>query len=160
MSELDDVLALLAASYSKPELIVTRNDPSFVPLPKKPKLDKAQVVKAKTGPAIFGIVMPEVGSLDAAGFTAAMRNAGKRPFKAHNAAGEEIQIIRVEQKEVRGDIIKAIHAFGGGTAPYSGYDPKGNFGAQEQAARSRASIELGFRKTNGLTRQEYRTAAK
>jgi len=160
MSELDDVLALLAASYSKPELIVTRNDPNYVQVVRKPKAEaKAQVVKAKEGQAIFGMTMPEVGSLDAAGFTAAIRAAGKRPFTAYNGLGQPIQVIKVEAKEVRPDTIKAIHAYGGGTAPYAGYDPKGEFGAQEQAARSRAAIELGHRKTNGMTRQEYRTAA-
>jgi len=154
MNDLDSVIALLAASYApKSEVTVTRNDPNYVPVVRKPKAEpKAQVVKAQTGQAVYGMIMPEKGSLDAAGFIAAIRAAGKRPFKAHNAAGEEIQVIRVEAKEVRPDTIKAIHA-------YIGYDPKGNFGEQEQAARSKASIEIGFRKTNGLTRGEARVQA-
>jgi hypothetical protein len=153
MNDLESCLALLAASYTVPEVIVTRNDPNYVHIPRKPKADpKAKVVQAKDSPAIFGVVMPEMGSLDAMGFTLAMRNAGKRPFTAHNAAGEPIQVIKVEAKQVRPDCIKAIHA-------YCGYDPKGEFGTQEQAARAKASIEIGYRKTNGLTRQESRTHA-
>jgi hypothetical protein len=61
-------------------------------------------------------------------------------------------VIKVEAKQVRPDCIKAIHA-------YCGYDPKGEFGTQEQAARAKAAIEIGYRKTNGLTRQESRTQA-
>jgi hypothetical protein len=172
MNSLADVLSLLAASYATPEKVVTRNDPTYVKVERKPKGEsKAKVAEKTKGQQVFDLGdMPTVGSLTAEQFLKdglciqgengrmkilihGIRNAGKRDFLGHNSAGQEIPLIRVEEKHVRGDTIKAIHA-------YVGYDPKGEYGSQLQAASAKASIAVGARKTNGLTRSESRFVAK
>jgi hypothetical protein len=119
--------------------VVTRNAP-FTPKPRKGKEAKtAKEVVRKVGPDLFGVALPARGTLDARGFMDAMKNAGKRPFKATNMLGEEIITMRVEQSKVLDDQKIAI-------AAYVGYDPKGNFGQQEMAARSQAAREIGYAK--------------
>jgi hypothetical protein len=120
------------------EPIVIRNAP-FLAQVKEPHEDKARVVNPNSGPDIFGLQLPEDKSLDAAGFMLAMRNAGKRPFKATNMNGEEIYVVRVDQSKIRDDQIIAI-------SKYCGYEPRDNFGAQEAAARMRAMRELKIAK--------------
>ena len=153
MNDLQSVLDLLAASYNHAAApIVTRNDPTYVKVERKAKDPKAKVAKAKEGQAIFGMALASAGTMTAQEYILSIRNAGKRPFKAYNALGGEIQVIKVSPRDVRPDTIKAI-------AAYCGYDPSGDFGGQYQAASSKASIEIGYRKTNGQTRQECRTQA-
>lgn len=137
-----------ADESDKQQLItVIRNMPVEPKKAKKSAEPKAAVVRKQTGERVYGLSLPEKGSLDAAGFIKAIQNAGKRPFKARALDGSDLTVIRVEQSQVRNDTIKAI-------AAYVGYDTKGSFGEQEQAARSQAAIALGFRKTNGQTRTE------
>lgn len=85
-----------------------------------------------------GIVMPDRGTLDAKGFLLAMRNAGKRI--------SETGAPFVDQREVRNDQIKAIHAFfyefRKGVKVAIGYDPNRDFGSQDTAARMLAQREL------------------
>ena len=107
--------------------------------------EKAQVVKARTGEAIFGMFLPEPGTLDAKSFMMAIRNAGKRP----NAAGVRVY----NALFVREDTIKAISGF-------CGYDTRGSFAEQDHAARTKAQHELGTLKFGGQTRAEERSAFK
>lgn len=113
---------------------------------KAPSLgEKAKVVKARTGEAIFGMLLPDPGTLDAKSFMVAIRNAGKRP----NAAGVKV----FNALCVREDTIKAI-------AGYVGYDTRGSFAEQDHAARTKAQHELGTLKFGGKTRAEERAAYK
>lgn len=85
-----------------------------------------------------GMVMPDRGTLGARDFLLAMRNAGKRV----TAEGKPF----VDQREVRNDQIKAIHAFfyqeTKAGRVFVGYDPKRDFGSQDTAARALAQREL------------------
>ena len=74
-----------------------------------------------------GITLPERNTLDAQGFLIAMRDAGKR----RTAEGKPF----VDQREVRNDQVKAIHA-------YCGYDNRRDFGSQDLEARAKAQREL------------------
>lgn len=74
-----------------------------------------------------GITMPERNTLDAHGFLVAMRDAGKR----RTEEGKPF----VDQREVRNDQVKAIHA-------YCGYDNRRDFGSQDLEARAKAQREL------------------
>jgi len=139
-----------ADEQEKQDLIqVIRNLPAEPKKPKKSSGPKAPVAHKQTGERIYGLTLPEKGSLDAQGFIQACHNAGKRPFKAMSMAGTEMTVIKVDPSKTREDMIKAI-------AAYTGYDARGSFGTQEQAARAKAAIEIGYRKTNGQTRGEAR----
>jgi hypothetical protein len=130
-------------------ITVIRNMPLEPKKVKKPSEPKAKATAKPTGERVYGLSLPEQGTLDAAGFIKAIQNAGKRPFKTRALDGSDLTVIKVEQSQVRNDSIKAIVA-------YIGYDTRGSFGEQEQKARSQASIALGYRKTNGQTRTEAR----
>ena len=120
---------------------------SMTPKPSaKPSVKRAPIHDPKPLNGVtVGIAGVEKGSLDAAGFMLAIRNAGKRP----NDKG--IMVRHPDQE--RGDIIKAIHA-------YVGYDPRGNFGTQDQAARAKAQAELRPTSNVGPSREEMRSASR
>ena len=106
--------------------VVTRNGP-YVKKTKAAEPKQSQATTHKAGPDIFGLSLPAAGSISAQEFILAIRDAGKRSFQALNLNQEPIVVRRVDQSKVRDDTILAI-------AAYVGYDPKGNFGAQELAA--------------------------
>jgi len=154
--DLTSALAILAASYSKEaDPIVTRNgvkppkvakEKGKVGRPRKNSgEEKAPVAKHKTGEAIFGLSLPEKGSLNAQQFMADIRSAGKRP--------NEHGIPVFHPLMVRDDTIKAI-------AGFLGYDTRASFAMQEMAARAEAMRQLGIARTNGKTRQEERSALR
>ena len=107
------------------------------------------MVKAKTGEGLFGLALPEKGTLSAQDFIIAIRNVGKRPFQAINMLGDTITVIKVDATQVRNDTIKAIAAF-------MGYDPRESFAAQDTAARQEAARQIGYARTNGATYKEER----
>src|ERR1035437_1227779 len=156
--DMTTAIALLAAQYAplaEPEPpIVIRNAPKRETAKAKAAKanakgeEKAPVVKGKTGPAIFGLSMPDKRPLSAesaAIFMSDIRSAGKRP----NANG----VLTFQPLMVRDDTVKAI-------AGFQGYNPTGNFGEQELAARAEAMRLLGIAKTNGATRSEERSALR
>jgi hypothetical protein len=106
------------------EVTITRSlNPSP---PKEKKQPKAkQAVSTATLTYLNGL--PQKGTLDAAGFMAAIKVAGRRL----NDFGHPY----TDQGQVRHDMIRAI-------ASYIGYDPRGNFGAQDIAARAQAMRDL------------------
>jgi hypothetical protein len=120
---------------SEPKVIaVTMN-----PVTKKSKLVKNEAAPIHSKSNAPGITMPERGSLNAKDFLLAMRNAGKRVNPETNAT-------YIDQREVRNDQIKAIHAFyyevRQGVHVCTGYDPNRDFGSQDTAARMLAQREL------------------
>ena len=115
---------------------------------------------------IHGMSLPDKGTLDAAGFTAAMVNAGKRTVhmvcevdakgkKSYHvlpaATDTSHTVTRVEHDKVRDDQIKAI-------AAYIGYDNRRNFGEQEVAARMMAQRAMLNRPDCGPDREVQRKA--
>ena len=143
------VLSALVASYEKPADPI---DPSFLPTPEESvigrNIDRATAKKLVAGetstaapsptaarpengfqaapisklPGPKSEPMPEAGSLEAAGFLKAMRNAGLRKGKLDPSVKRE-------------DEIRAI-------AAYCGYNSNELHGSQEVAARMRAQREL------------------
>lgn len=89
--------------------------------------------------------LPVKGTLDAASFMQAIRQAGRRV----NDKG----VSYTDQNEVRGDTIKAI-------AGFIGWNPRESFGSQEQNARAMASRMLSKRQDHGMTREELRSASR
>lgn len=116
--------AIDAARAAEPVVTVT-----FTPNPIAPV--KAKKIKASEAPKPTGVMLGLAGivpgTLDAAAFMAAARKAGQRI----NDEGKPY----FNMAEVRGDTIKAI-------AGYIGYDPRGDFGAQDIAARAQAMRDL------------------
>jgi len=113
---------------------------------------KSEVVKAKTGQAVFGLDLDPPGTLDASSFMKKIREAGMRSFTKDTPNGK-VTVRKFVVSDERSDMIKAI-------AGYVGFDTLGNFGEQELAARSQAIRELGISKTNGPSRQEQRQALR
>jgi hypothetical protein len=121
----------------------------------KPKFEggKAQVVKAKTGEAIFGLSLPErrpfpegtkEPSLESCKlFMSEMLSAGRRV----SDTGKRF----TDEREVRNDQIKAL-------AGFVGYETQESFATQEQAARAIAQRIISGRKATGPTRAEQRAA--
>ena len=147
----ETAISLLLAQHamhqeSRPEPPKVTVTMSPLPSPKvKAKREQPTTPKPLTA-TVVGLAGVERGTLDAAGFMAAIRTAGKRT----NEAGRPIH----QPGEVRGDMIKAIHA-------YVGYDPRGDFGSQEQAARAKAQRELQPGKvTTGPSLAEQRSAGR
>ena len=137
------------ASQAPAEKVVTRNLPKKEGKAKPTHSEKAQVVKHKTGEGIFGLSLPEKGTITAADFIIAIRNVGKRPFQAINMLGDTITVIKVDASQVRNDTIKAI-------AGFVGYDPRESFAGQDTAARQEAARQIGYARTNGATYKEER----
>lgn len=126
---------------------VVRNAPKkdkSAPIPSKTS-GGLQSVKAEVKPGPKTAELVKAGTLDAAGFMQAMRNAGKRA----NAHGVMLR----DESKVREDQIQAI-------AGYIGYNLAENFGPQEAAARTKANRELSGRPIQGPTREEQRAAAR
>lgn len=138
--------------------------------PKAPKANRSRPIHEKGNPSpmntIHGMSLPDKGTLDAAGFTAAMVNAGKRTVhmvcevdgkgkKSYHivpaATDTSHTVTRVEHDKVRDDQIKAI-------AAYIGYDNRRNFGEQEVAARMMAQRALSTRPDTGIDREVQRKA--
>jgi hypothetical protein len=112
---------------------------SLVPAvpPSNPSLSSA--------PVIPGLKLPQAGTLSAVEFMTAIRAAGKRV----NELGKMYTAVN----EVRNDTILAI-------AGYIGYSLAESFGAQETAARMKASRELSNRRDNSLTIAEKKDMAR
>lgn len=132
-SVLDSVLSALVGSYSVTE---------SVPVVKarkvsKPRTGTVRVVKAPSGNGMIAkkvssnIAVPPVGSLDAASFLMALREAGK--IRKANDAG--IMITLTDSNKEKADQIQAI-------AGFVGYNFSGAHGAQLDTARQRASFTL------------------
>jgi hypothetical protein len=116
------------------------------------------------GATVYGLAMPDKGTLDAAGFMRAMADAGKRTVHmvretvngkvvchpVPQATDTSYTVSRVEADKVRDDSIQAI-------AAYIGYDNRRNFGEQEQAARMTAQRAL-LGPVNGPDREAQRAA--
>jgi len=98
--------------------------------------NEAAPIHHKAQPMV-GMMLPDRGSLDAKGFLLAMRDAGKRTVEGRTF---------VDPREKRNDEIRAIHAFyyevRQGVHVCIGYDPKRDFGSQEQASRMLAQRDL------------------
>ncbi len=148
----DSALAFLLSQHcneqaaheaSKVAVVVVRNaEPKAKSSKSHAKGEQAAPIH--DGPKVFGVTMPERNTLDAKGFLQACRDAGKR----RNDKG----IPFTDPKEVRNDLICAIHA-------YIGYDNRRDFGSQDIEARSQAQRELrGV--APGPTREEKRSAAR
>lgn len=97
----------------------------------KSKAPKASPAPIPSKPGPISMALPNVGTLDAKGFLLAMRRATDR--------NEQIKLI----------------------AAFVGYDPNGNFGAQESAARTKANATLNPRADDaGPTRAESKAASR
>lgn len=135
------------------ETVIGRNLPKPV-RGKIPTETGEQAAPIHNKPAVFGMVMPERNTLDAKGFLLACRDAGKRSFEVvDQATGEVRHVVKRDDREVRGDLIKAIHA-------YIGYDTSRDFGPQDQEARAKAQRELRGGVVPGPTREEKRSAER
>lgn len=138
---------LASHEASKVETIVVRNaEPKSKKGAKSPEPRKGeQAAPIHDGPKVFGVTMPERNTLDATGFLNACKIAGRRT----NDKGMPF----TDPKEVRNDLIKAIHAF-------VGYDSRSDFGSQETEARAKAHRDIRGYKVTGPTREELRAASK
>lgn len=136
-----------AHEAAKVETVVVRNAPKAERASKKQASSKGEVAAPiHDKPAVFGVVMPDRNSLDAKGFIAAIKVAGRR----QNDQGKFF----TDSREVRNDLIKAIHA-------YIGYDNSRDFGSQDTAARAQAGRELSGRPiVLGPSRDEVKAAAR
>lgn len=150
----DSALAFLLSQHcneqasheaSKIEVVVVRNaEPKSKKSASKSGSKGEQSAPIHDGPKVFGVTMPERNTLDATSFLSACKTAGRRI----NDKG----IPFTDPKEVRNDLIKAIHA-------YIGYDNRRDFGSQDIEARSQAQRELrGV--APGPTRDEKRAASR
>ena len=136
-----------AQETTKVETVVIRNEPKAARGTKAAAKAQGEVAAPiHDKPAVFGVVMPERNSMNAKDFLAACKVAGRR----QNDQGKFF----TDSREVRNDMIKAIHA-------YCGYDNSRNFGSQDQEARAKASRELsGKAIVVGPTREEQKAAAR
>jgi hypothetical protein len=104
------------------------------PKPKKERKAEPRVLKVQG----LGFTLPERGTLDAAGFVAAIRRAGRRLDQDGHPY--------TDQRCVREDTIKAIHAFyyviQHNVKVPVGFDIRQDFGAQERAAMTLAQQTL------------------
>lgn len=136
------------------ETVIGRNLPKPVRGKKQASESGAQAAPIHQKPAVFGVAMPERNTLDPKSFLLACRDAGKRSFEQIiETTGEVIHVVKVDSGKVREDLIKAIHA-------YCGYDPRRDFGSQDQEARAQAQRELRGYKATGPTREEQRAASR
>lgn len=134
---LDSVLASLVGSYS-----ATEETPVVKARPaRKPRADKVRVVKVANSTVTVkvssGIPVPPKGSLNAAGFLLALRDAGK--IRKANELG--VMISFTDHNKERSDQIQAIAAF-------VGYNFSGAHGVQLDVARQKAHFALRPMKTD------------
>jgi hypothetical protein len=116
---------------------------------------QASATKLNDAPAPqeFLRVLPEKGTLTAADFLLAMRDAGKRTFQVlNNQTNTSHPVIKVDETKVRGDRIAAI-------AAYVGWNPKDNFGPQELRAIAQANREV-HGKDNGPTYRDLHKVSR
>lgn len=137
----DTALAYLLLQHEQEQAALASNvktvtvTRSLNPTPTAPKKQPKAKVAISEATRTHMNGLPAKGTLDAAGFMAAIKAAGRRfndkgfPYTDHG--------------QVREDTIKAI-------AAYIGYDPRGNFGAQDIAARAQAQKELGANKVKAF----------
>lgn len=134
MSQIATVLAALAGTYEvpstngdRPKIVLnTPPKPAKVKAPKK-KL-KAEEAPAAPKPAIvMPSNLPSIGTYNGKSFLLALRDCGKRTTDEGR--------VYFDPTLVREDTIRAI-------AGYVGFDPNGDFGAQDLSARTRAQGEL------------------
>ena len=135
---LDSVLSALLSSYN-----VTEETPVVkVRKVSKPRAGMVRAVRAPSGSTVavkpsMTIPVPAVGSLDAAGFLLALRNAGK--VRKANEAG--VMISFTDHNKERSDQVQAIAAF-------MGYNFSGAHGVQLDVARQKAHFALRPMKTD------------
>lgn len=144
-TSLASALDFLASTYATAEVPQAEVIETVLPAAKAPKAAKAaKAAKAKRekdapiAPKLEALPanMPAIGSLDAEGFMLAIRDAGCVFVERVNEVTGNVVTVKVrDESKVRADMIRAIHAF-------VGYDPSGNFGAQESAARTKAKNTL------------------
>lgn len=169
MSEIDDspevVEVLIGRNLPKPERAGKKQTQSPTEqVEASPDSSKGINPQAPRKPGPTTTALPDRGSLDGRSFLLTLRDAGKRSFQSINeVTGEVRTVVKVDQQEVRPDIIRAIHAFyyevRHGVKVHVGYDPSQDFGAQEQAARALAQRELrGV--SQGPTKEEQRAASR
>lgn len=141
----DAALAFLIAQHVEESAQAFRQQESVVvkvtmsPAPSKKVTAKKEAAPIHhQGTPMVGMMLPDRGSLNAKDFLLAMRNAGKRT--------SETGASFIDQREKRNDEIRAIHGFmyeiRKGVKVAIGYDPKRDFGSQEQAARMLAQREI------------------
>lgn len=152
----DTIIALMLSAHTSHQAKVEANAVTVTVIRNATPEDR-KAVKAKKSsgeqaapihhkPQVFGVALPDRNSLDAKGFIEAAKAAGRRK----NQDGKFF----TDSREVRNDLIQAIHA-------YIGYDSTRDFGSQDQAARSKAARELSGRViVVGPTRQEERAASR
>jgi len=147
-----------AAIEIQAELIVIRNAPKAESgKAKKANTymgEKAPICKPNSAPATPGLLLPEVGTLDAAGFMQAMHKAGMRETLV-DYKGQQVKRMVRQPQEVRNDEIKAI-------AAYIGYDSRQEFAGQHLAASNKANAALNPAKAlrNFTTLNEERGALR
>lgn len=147
-----------AAIQTKVEPIVIRNAPKSDngkgSKGKSSMGEKAPICKPNTAPATPGLTLPEVGTLDAAGFMKALHKAGMRETTVE-FKGEMVKRMVRQPSEIRNDEIMAIAAF-------IGYNSREEFAGQHLAASNKANAELNPAKAlrNFTTRTEERGALR
>jgi hypothetical protein len=137
--------ALDRAAAAAPKVTLSR-----APNP-SPKIKAKKIVQAEHKPGIPGLALPMRGTLDASAYMAAVKVAGRRMGEVDPISG--VSLPYTDQGEVRNDLIKAI-------AAYIGFDPKGNFGAQDAAARAQAMRDLQIVKVTAGDRKAKASAAR
>lgn len=142
----DAALAFLLASNVQERAAALKEEMTVtVSVSMTPKASKKVAAKKEPAPIhpkgtpMVGMMLPDRGTMNAKEFLLAMRNAGRR-------VNPETHASYIDQREVRNDQIRAIHAFMYQVTRegrvYVGYDPKGEFGSQDVAARMLAQREL------------------
>jgi hypothetical protein len=134
----------------QPTITVIRNAPPRETVKQaKERTEKAQVVKAPKGQQVFGLALPDTRTpcnADSAKlFLTQMRQAGRRKSETGRWF--------TDSREIRNDSIQAIAAF-------VGFDTRGDYGQQEQAAHLKAKNLLRPIHNLGMSREEERQALR
>lgn len=145
------------------QIVIGRNMPSKKSV-KVVSIKGAQAAPIHKAPTVFGVAMPDKGTLTASAFMAAMRDAGKRSFQALKPNGDFHTVVKVDPSQVRNDQIQAIHSFyyevRNGLKVHVGYNPTVDFGAQDVASRALAMREIGGKVIAKGSRAEDKSAAR
>ena len=124
--------------------------------PPKTRGSRAPIHSAKPLSAIALGDLPDKGSLSAKDFMLAVRTAGRRL--------RQDGMPYTNQGEVRGDLIRAIHGFYfeivKGETIYKGYDPRLDFGTQDNAARQLAQRVILGKVVPGMDRASVKSAER
>lgn len=175
--DLANIIALVSSAHIDPttapeiddspevvETVIGRNLPKPERASKKQASQGSEAAPIHRQPGPPGVALTDRGTLDAKAFLLALRDAGKRSFETTDpVTGEVRHVVKVDQREVRNDTIRAIHSFyyevRHGVKVHVGYDTTKDFGSQETAARALAQRELrGV--ASGPTREEHRAASR